>query len=377
MSGRQQIGGQRSRWPMWVTDALLGMAVAVIVIAVMSAGYGGRQDPDGLAYLWAIGLGALMLVRRRYPGLVVAISVLGLFAYYTAGYPAIGVAVPIVAALYSAAEFGRMLWGIVAAIVALLVSVVFRLIDGQSASLVVGYELAGHAFLMAGALALGDSIRSRRELVALSSERAKRDAEERAHAERLTVARDLHDSIGHGITVISLHTDIAQEALTTDETSQAARALRQVSSAARSTMADLRETVAVLRDSRANVADGLARIESVIPKHSHIEFTTDIRMTGDLPRSVDGVAFRIVQEAVTNVMKHSNASRARIEVTTEGSQLIVAVSDNGATAADGITESHGVTGMRERASSVGGALTIHSSRNGCDVVARLPVGSGR
>ncbi|PFG29447.1 signal transduction histidine kinase [Paramicrobacterium agarici] len=374
--GSERRRGSHTRWPAWATDALLGAAVTVIVAAVMSAGYGGRNDPDGLAYIWTIGLGALMLARRRYPGLVVTISVLGLFAYYTAGYPAIGVAVPIAAALYSAAEFGRMLWGVVAAIVALLVSVMFRLADGQAVSLVIGYELAGHAFLMAGALALGDSIRSRREVVTLVAERAKRESDEHARAERLAVARDLHDSIGHGVSVISLHADVAGEALAAQDSGQAARALRHVTSAARSTMADLRETVAVLRAPRERSAGELAHLERVIPADSPIAFTADIRDPSGVPTAVQATAFRIVQEAVTNVLKHSTATRARVEVAREGSNLRIDVSDNGGAPDVGVAESHGIAGMRERAASVGGELAIRSTPNSFAVTALLPIGGG-
>lgn len=115
----------RNRLPAWETDALLGTAVTLTMVAVISANHGGRNDPDALAYLWAVGLGALMFARRRYPVLVLAITVFGLFAYYAAGYPAVGVAVPLAAALYSTAEFGRMVWAICIGVVALATSVLF------------------------------------------------------------------------------------------------------------------------------------------------------------------------------------------------------------------------------------------------------------
>src|SRR5699024_5864534 len=129
-------------------DLLLGVVVTIVMVAVISIEHGGREEPDAVAYLWAFGLGALMLARRRFPVVVLLVSVLGLFAYYAAGYPAVGVAPPIAAALFSAAEFGRTTWAVAAGGVALTASVVFRLAEGQARSLV-GYELAGQVLLVA------------------------------------------------------------------------------------------------------------------------------------------------------------------------------------------------------------------------------------
>ncbi|HEY6799360.1 MAG TPA: histidine kinase, partial [Agromyces sp.] len=212
------------RLPGWVVDALIGITVAVLVSLVITADQGGRQRPDVIAYLWAVGLGTLMLVRRRHPLIVLAVSALGLFAYYAAGYPAIGLAVPIAAALFSAAEFGHALAAVITAVLVTVVSVGFRLLEGQSFSLVVGYELVGHLALMAAAIALGDSLRSRREVQAaarrlteLSARQARLDADARVHAERLAIARDLHDSVGHDASVISLHAEVGREAAGHDD----------------------------------------------------------------------------------------------------------------------------------------------------------------
>ena len=239
----------------WLADAVLAAAVTGTMAAIITANQGGRQDPDALAYLWALGLGAFMLLRRRHPVLVVAVSVLSLFAYYAAGYPAVGVAVPIAAALYSAARFGRTLWAIAAAGVVLAVSVGFRLAEGQEFARVVGYELAGHVLLMAGAIALGDGVRSRRaladrarEIAALGAERARQEAEAQAHQERMTIARDLHDALGHSTAVMSLHADVAREAVEREDSDAATAALRLIKDTAGATMAELRHTIAVLRD---------------------------------------------------------------------------------------------------------------------------------
>lgn len=384
MSTATTINDSTRGLPAWAADALLGAAVTTTMSMVLSANHGGRNDPDALAYLWAFGLGALMLARRRHPVIVLLITVLGLFAYYAVGYPAVGVAVPIAAALYSAAEFGRVLWAGVAAAVALATSVFFRLAEGQEVSLVVGYELAGHALLMASAIALGDSIRSRRallqraeEIVALTSDRAQRESEAKAQSERIAVARDLHDSIGHSTAVISLHADVAREAVGRTDDAAATDALRLIKDTAASTMTELRRTVALLRaPERSPRTVGLAQIRSVIDLGNGLEFTTDIRVPSGLPEVVDTTAFRIIQESVTNIVKHSTATRAHITAGGRGEEFQVTVIDNGRQRESSAVETsgHGIDGMRERATALGGVLDAEPETGGFAVRARIPLG---
>lgn len=373
------------RQPDWTVDTLLGAGVALTMAAVITANHGGRNDPDALAYLWALGLGALMLVRRRHPVLVLAITVLGLFAYYAAGYPAVGVAVPIAAALYSAAELGRMGWAVVAGLVALATSVLFRLAEGQYVSLVVGYELAGHAFLMAGAIALGDSVRFRRalvaharDIVALTAERAQRESESRAQAQRIAVAQDLHDSIGHTTTVVSLHADVAREAVQRGDEVAAAEALQLIKATTTSTMGELPSTVAWLRrpESPSRSTASLSHVRDLIDFGSEVQFTTDIDVPDGLPGTVNATAYRIVQEAVTNIVKHSEATQAHIEARCDGTDLQVSVLDNGGPSAAGMSTKagHGLDGMRERVSALGGTLKVGPVGEGFAVRASLPLG---
>lgn len=359
--------------------------MTITMAAVISADHGGRIDPDALAYLWAVGLGSLMLARRHYPVVVLAVTVLGLFAYYTAGYPAVGVAVPIAAALFSAAECGRTLWAVGAGMVALAASVFFRLADGQEASFVVGYELAGHALLMAGAIALGDGVRSRRaligharEIVALTSERAERESEAKAQAERIAVARDLHDSIGHSTSVVSLHADVAREALGRGDDAAATEALRLIKGTAASSMIELRRTVALLRapgpSSRSNAS--LSNIQSVIDLGAEVEFTTEIDVPDELPGVVDATAFRIIQESVTNIVKHSTATQASIVAYCRDDELLLTVTDDGTQKAPSseADSGYGLQGMRERTTALGGTLETGPCSDGFVVRARIPLG---
>jgi signal transduction histidine kinase len=200
----------------WLLDTLLGVAVTLVIALFISAEQGGRHGPDAIAYPFACGFVALMLIRRRLPVVALVVTMFLLFAYYTLGYPTIGLAVPIFAALYSASEQGRTRAAIIVSVILVSVSTYFRIRDGESLAYLLGYELISALTLMAAAIALGDSIRARRALSAeqehtarlIRQEYAYR-AEQRVQAERVQMARDLHDLLGHSITVIAIQADVA------------------------------------------------------------------------------------------------------------------------------------------------------------------------
>ncbi|ARQ72504.1 two-component sensor histidine kinase [Streptomyces marincola] len=398
-----------ARLPAWAVDVLLGVAVAATLSFVISAEQGGRHNPDALAYLWAAGLGALMLARRRYPVIVLAVTVLGLFSYYAAGYPAVGLAVPVAAALFSAAESGRTGHAVAATAVVVAVSLSFRLLEGQDVWFVVGYELAGHVLLMATAIALGDSLRSRRSAQAgarriaeLVADRYRRDADARLHAERLAIARDLHDSIGHTTSVVSLHADVAREALGRDE-ARAREALGLIKATTTRTMTELRRTVALLRAPGEGPPPvvSLANLDALREPAAAagIDLVLDIDLCpggappggqgpagpwsdGDrLPATVHAAAFRIVQEAVTNIVRHSRGRRARVAVRVDGGVLRLSVTDDGPPgprrerggSGREPGRGHGVAGMRERAEALGGRLRASHEPTGFVVEAVLPL----
>ncbi|MER6829165.1 histidine kinase [Streptosporangium sp. NPDC000563] len=373
----------RRRLPPWAVDALIGVGVTLVLSIVISAGQGGRQSPDPIAHLWAVGLGALMLVRRRHPTAVLAVTALGLFAYYAAGHPAVGVAVPVAAALFSAAEFGRLVHAVVTATVVIAVSLFFRLIEGEDFSFVVGYELAGHVLLMAAAIALGDGLRSRRTVQAgarriaeLTAQRYRQEADARLHAERLAIARELHDSIGHTTSVISLHADVARESLGHDEARTRA-ALDLIKSTSTRTMSELRRTVALLRTPGENPRSvlSLSGVGSLreTAAAAGIDLDLEMRVTTELPATVDACAFRIVQEAVTNIVKHSRGTRARVVALDDGAVLRLSVTDDGPGQGPDSGAGHGIAGMRERAETLGGTLTAGREPAGFTVRAVLPL----
>lgn len=390
LNGKRDVAsqptGREEQVPPWVLDLLLGVAVALVIAIVITADQGGRQDPDAIAYLFACAFGGLMLVRRRFPVAVLVVTSLLLSAYYILDYPAIGLAVPVAAALYSAAEFGHLAVAIGVALFLAVASTYFRILDGEPIAYLL-YELVSAVALMAAAIALGDSTRSRRALRAEQEETARLIAQEHAHraeqrvqAERVRMARDLHDVIGHSISVISLHADVAREAIGRDD-DEAREALRHIRAATSATMRELRATVKLLRNPTGEQADrsitSLANLSTLVDSARSSGLAVDVHVDGELdglPAVVDTAAYRIVQESLTNVIRHADATHVTVTIEVDERALRLQVIDNGRTSAGPVTPGSGIAGMQERARLLGGTLTAQPRPSGgFEVNARLPL----
>lgn len=368
-----------------MTDLLLAAGVAGALAVVVSANQADSGPTDTRAYAWAVGLGALMLVRRQLPVLVLVLTGLGFFSYYAAGFPAIGVAVPIAAAVFSAAESGHLRAATVTAAAVVVASTAYRVLDGQDAAYVVGYELVSHVALLGSVILLGHSLATRRELVRRRAELARlvaaqvaTDADLRAREERMALARELHDSIGHSLTVASLYASVAKEAHT-DEGDRLAGALDQTKAAVSQAMGQLRSTVALLRTAGTTQPPHqlLPSLDEVLAAPRRAGYDVDATVDGEgLPPEVATAAVRVVQEAVTNTLKHSNASAIRVRIArdTSAERLEVEVRDNGSSAhvADS-PPGHGIAGMRERVESLGGRLHVSGGSHGWRVCSTIPL----
>ncbi|MBZ2194910.1 sensor histidine kinase [Occultella gossypii] len=376
-----------------LTDAVLagGVALAVGVVIAADLQQTGPAGPD--AYIFPLGFGALMLIRRRFPRTVLILTVLGISAYYALQYPPVGIALPTAAALYSAAELGRAGSAWAAAAFLVVGSSYFRIRDDQPAAYVFSYELLTNVALMAVAIALGANVRMRREarrqqerLDAMSSLERTRLAELQVREERLQLARDLHDAVGHTMSVISVQSNVAADAIGRRDDDGAAKAVEQIRSTASATMKELRSTVDLLRSPRQGplrTTGGLTGVGKLVESARDAGVEVDLQMSVDperLSSSVDTAAYRIVQEALTNVVRHSGGTKATMRVDLTDGLLTIEIVDNGRgvdptedpTGASG----HGLVGMRERAAALGGRLHAAGVPGGGFAVrAELPMGS--
>lgn len=384
-----------------VVDALLGFAVFAVVAIAIGAGIGGGDLPPAVAYGFATALGLLMLVRRRWPLTVLLLTAVLLIAYYVADLPVIGLAVPAAAALYSAAVFDRTRWAVGTAAALVVVSTAARLAEGQDPAFLLGYELVSTAAIMGAAIALGDGVRQRaegarqRELIAVLDAQA-REAEsaELLARERARIARDLHDAVGHHLSVVSLHTSVAAEALEEGEADPTvARAeLDHVAQAARDGLRDLRSTVRALHGPGGGPGEvdrvaGLAHLDELVASVRAAGLAVEVTGAGGpgLPGLVDATAYRVVQEALTNTLRHARAETAEVGLERADGLLTVTVTDDGTgplpggarRSPDGGRGGSGLAGMRERVRMVDGTLEAGPvPRNGFRVRARLPLGGG-
>ena len=191
----------------------------------------------------------------------------------------------------------------------------------------------------------------------------------------MRIARQLHDELAHTLSVISLHTDVAREALDDAERTTAGAALGRVREAVGGATRELRATVGLLR-ADVEPAPGLSRIDGLVSACAHgglrIELVTDGDFS-DVPAVVGSTAYRIVQEALTNVRRHARAGTATVTLCRVPGALTVRIGDDGDGAAP-VAEGHGLAGMRERAALLGGVLTAGPGASGWEVSAVLPLG---
>ncbi|MCG5215533.1 sensor histidine kinase [Streptosporangium sp. KLBMP 9127] len=367
------------------------MLVLVVVGTAITANVGGETAAPGpAAYAFGALLGALMLVRRRWPVAALIVTAGALLVYYMLSYPPVGLAVPVAAALYSAAEQGKLRWSVGTAVALLAISTFVRSRQGDDLAFLLGIELTTSAGLMATVIALGDSVRSRRGWRAELAKQARaavvereQEAARRVEQERLRIARDLHDLLGHTVSVISLHADVAREALR-DDPGAAERSLAAVRAACSEVVRELRVSLRVLRTSGDPEAEnapvpGLAQLDDLLRSATEAGLDARLQTTGpatSLPAVADVTVYRVVQESLNNVLRHANARTVVVELSYDDDTLLVCVRDDGrgGGADSGGRAGWGIIGMRERLELLGGSLRTTSGRGGGFVVeARVPL----
>ena len=371
---------------------VLAVAVAMTLTIAVAQEEDATRSPGVLAYVLGLTVAALLLPRRRWPLLVLIGSVGVLMIYFALNYPAFSPAVPLAAAAYAAALAGR---GVAAAAILaglLLVGASWRTV-GESSSLlaVLGTDTLADASLLAAVLLLGEAVRNRRawaEEVRRRLEHAKaeqeRDAARRVQDERLRIARDLHDVTAHTIAALNVHAAVAADVID-DSPERAKASLSTIRRQSREAMAELRAAVGLLRGDASDAprapAPGLAAIDGLVEMGAAAGVQVAVATTGaarPLPGAVDLTAFRIVQESLTNVLRHAHATSASVLVRYDAEAIVVQVTDDGrgANGGGGGAAGYGVLGMRERAAALGGTLEAGpATGGGFRVRAELPAAS--
>lgn len=368
-------------------DALLAVALAVSAVCLGLFTDLARR-PDALGWTLLLAAHVPIVWRRRRPLLVLA-AVVALVAPYHALDNNHGAPLPAsFVALYTVAVTGRPLRTILTgtAVLGIVVSVMLTVNAHQALGLlrVSGWVIA--------VLFLGVDVRYYRQYVASIVERAERaertreeEARRRVAEERVRIARDLHDLLAHSITVIGVQTSVAVHVLAADperlDREAIARALDDIAETCRTARGELRTTLDVLREQGA---EGEAR--GPLPG---VDGVTDLvgaaRLAGarvqqtvrihQVPPAVGAAAYRIVQEALTNVVRHAGPEPVvRVDLQEKDGALHLSVTDDGTGPTPGGVPGHGLVGMRERARSVGGTIDAGPrAQGGFEVAAVLPL----
>ena len=360
----------------------IGLAIAMTLVLAVTMAVEPRGPRLLAAFAFALGFGALLLLRRRLPRTVLIVTVLAIFSYYSLGFPPVGMVLPATGALFSAAEQRRTVWAIGTAAVLLTVGSAFRIFFTDPGDEPQGYTFVTELALAAAAIALGAAVRLTREARERAAQVADLTAAEQAHAaearmqsERMQIARDLHDTIGHTLSVASLHAGVAAEA--TDAAASRA-ALDQVRAASSEALRELRRTVKVLRaDQLAEPGPvlGIAALDPVFEaaRAAGLRVEVELSVPSDaLSRSVDAAAYRIVQESLTNVLRHAGARTVRVSARLVDRMLSLQVVDDGDASTAKTPTGTGIRGMRERAELLGGTFSAHPAPGGFIVTAQIP-----
>lgn len=382
----------RLRLPVAVQDGVLAAFVTLFQIRGTLLVLSGQEhvrpltEPGYAGYALLVVSGLALMARRTRAVAVLAVVALVSVAYYLAGYPDGPGWVALFVALYTVAERGdgQRSLRFVACVIAALTAV--WLLTADLAPL----NAAGWVFFRVGgavmAAALGESVRMRRVLADEAQQRAElaertreEEARRRVDAERLRIAREVHDTVAHALSVINVQAGVTAHVL--DRRPDQARAtLETVERTSARALQELRATLGVLRDPADDPlapSPGLEQVDQLAGtvRAAGLDVRLDVEPgVRGVPTAVDHAAYRIVQESLTNAVRHAGAARVTVSLRRTAAGLEIAVADDGLGARGGSGAGAGIVGMRERAALLGGEVVAGPQPGGgWRVSAELPL----
>ncbi|MEU1670121.1 histidine kinase [Streptomyces sparsogenes] len=397
------VGPGLARPYRWLTahprslDTLLALVTfALMLIGAAASPHTGHHPINAVFVLLAALSAAALVLRRRFPiGVLAATGALTVVEVVTAhdGPPRTSIVFGVVVALCTvAARTDRpttLRVGLTTVALLTGAAMLFGLRPWYA------QENFGIFAWTGLAAAAGDAVRSRRAYIAAIEERAVRaertreeEARRRVAEERLRIARELHDVVAHHIALVNVQAGVASHVMDS-RPDQAKQALAHVREASRSALDELRATVGLLRQygdpaAPTEPAPGLAVLDQLVEGFVRAGLRVEVEAVsrdglGPLAASVDLTAYRIVQEALTNVHKHAGPdAKAQVRIVRTSAVLLITVDDDGPCAeeppAEGPGGGHGLIGMRERVAALGGSCEAGPrAQGGFRVRARLPL----
>jgi signal transduction histidine kinase len=378
--------GRRARALDW---RALDAGIAVLLAGAAVAAVAASEHPGAVSLVAAAAFAATVAWRRRAPAAAILAALVSVAAVQRAGGPELAIA-PIVALLdyYTLGRrSGERGW---APAEPLLLALAIPVLAASPSNPHLVDVASVWAFFFVAPFGAGRAIGSRgaltRELRGAADRLAREQRERASRAaaeERTRIARELHDVVAHSVSVMVVQTQAARRVAGADR--EAARAaLRSVESCGRDALVDMRRMIGVLRRGDIELAaPGLAQLDTLAARARASGLPVELRIEGEprlLPPAVDLVAFRVVQEALTNALKHAGPAHATVLVAYTDGALVLEISDTGhgppsASAQAEAAIGHGLIGMRERLTLYGGELRTGRRRGGgFQVQAHVPLG---
>jgi signal transduction histidine kinase len=367
-------------------DAVLAfVAFAALLIDPLAAHQVTSLTPldGGLALVTAVPL----VLRRRYPlGVLAAIVplLLACLAVFHPDHAAAGIVMVVVftVGLHGHRTRALAVGALMAPVVAAGVLITSRRLGGDSAA-----ETVAYLALVLGALAAGDAVRGRQELVRVLAAEAEREraalAQHRFDEQRLRYAHELHDVVGHALVAINVRAAAAAHLARREQGASPVGALEEIASTSAEALGELRTALKGLRSDESDgvplrpVGAGLAELDDLIAGVKGAGLTVELDMaagTAAVPSVIGHAGYRIVQEGLTNVLRHSTAKHARVRIGQDGGALLIEILDRGEAVTGTGGGGHGLLGMRERAAALGGSCEAgRAPGGGWRVRARIPI----
>jgi signal transduction histidine kinase len=381
---RHRSIGRFHTWRIWPADLALalGVGVAQVAFTYLAAQHQPARRPlDALAYALLASGPLALVVRRRYP-VAVLFFVFGVtLSYWVIGYGRGPVFFALIVALFTAVITGHRLAAVLDLVLGYFGFLWLPFLLDRDTAPTLGADLGLAAWLLV-LLSAAAFVRVRRERALEAVRIREEEARRRASEERLRIARELHDALGHHISLINVQAGVALH-VNEEIPEQARTALSAIKQASKEALTELRSVLDILRQGDEHAPRSptptLRQLDDLVSRAAAAGLEVQTERDGvvrPLPFGVDVAAFRIVQEALTNVTRHAGPATATVRIAYGDRDLIVQVDDDGrgAAAHDGPESGKGILGMRERVAALGGDLEVGPRpEGGFRVRARLPL----
>jgi signal transduction histidine kinase len=343
----------------WLVNTVITVVAGVVVLTITGiAGHWQAHPLDAAGYAWIVATALPLLVRTRFPLVVfVLTATLTVSYFYWSPYPLGPLPVLAMIALITLSYLrGPVVAGVAGVVVIATAQFAAWRFDGV---------VLGMVLWVTAGTAIGAAARARRER---SMEQSHRVAEK----ERLHLAREVHDVVAHSLAMINVQAGVGAH-IADKRPDQAKEALLAIKEASRVALADLRATLGVVRAGDRSPVPDLDRLPELVDAATAAGLRVDLRgEPGELPTHVSFTAYRVLQESLTNAVRHARgADTVVVEFARPDSSLEVVVTDNGS--APGGSPGNGLRGMRERVEALGGTMSAGPGTTGFEVKAVLPV----